>query len=131
MAGREMLAVELTGSQLASLITSPNQMVSTPATLTFTQGEGRIPGIASTAGDKLSHRARQVVEALRTLKEDILKKLALVEEKPTKANIRSLRGVAEFLDRNTEYYLTSLQGEADAVLDKLEADISILKDRGI
>ena len=131
MAGREMLAVELTGSQLASLITNPNQMVSTPATLTFTRGDGLIPGISSTTGDKLSSNARRVVEALGTMKETILQKLALVEEKPTKANIRSLRGATEYLEKNTEYCLTSLQEEAASVLDRLNIDATILKDRGI
>ena len=131
MAGRDMLAVELTGSQLASLITNPNQMVSTPATLTFTQGEGLIPGIASTTGDALSYKARRVVEALGTIKETILNKLALVEEKPTKANIRSLRSAAGFLERNTEYYLTGLQEEAASVLDRIKTDAIILEDRGI
>lgn len=121
--GRHVIEVAMSEAQWASFVSSMNTS-GVPCTLEFIAGDGDLPGLPFDSRLQLSHDETRA--AAQRAFEHIKEAFAAVEEKPTKANIRSLRSAIENAPANVEFAAKSLTEHAENVVQKARADIEAM-----
>lgn len=121
---RPIVEVQMSEAQWASMVSSFGDGGGTSCTITYTQENGPIPDIP------FAPRMEQSMAEVRGAADEqyarVLEALALVEEKPTKANVRHLRIVLENAPKNVAYAAKTLTEHAENVVQKARADIEAM-----
>lgn len=123
---RDIVEVSLSEAQWAQAITNMNT-TGTPVTITWTREDGMTPAIPFRPRSALSRK--EVRDAADKVFEKAREALALVEERPTKANIRNLRTIMDNAARNVEYAAKVLDEHVEGTVTRARFDVEAMVSR--
>jgi hypothetical protein len=121
---RPIIEVHMSEAQWASMVSSFHDGSGTSCTITYTREDGQIPDIPF--APRMEQSMTEVKEAAHRQYEEALEALRAVEEKPTKANVRSLRIALENAASNVSYTAETMTEHAENVVQKARADIEAM-----
>lgn len=124
MRDQEFLEVEMSEAQWASFVSSMNTGDGVPCTIRRREDQIAIPGVP------FEPRFEQSMDEVRNAANEALAKIKeafkVVEEKPTKANIKTLRYAIENTPANLAFAGKSLTEHAENVVQKSRADVEAM-----
>lgn len=127
-AERAIIEIEMSEAQWGALVSSFGDGRGTPVTIRHAPKERRpmeiVPGLEFESRMALS--AKETHAAAEKAFEEIKEASAAVEEKPTKANIRTLMNRIENGPKNVEFASKSLTEHVENVVTKAKADIEAM-----
>lgn len=118
----EIIEVAMSEAQWASFVSSMNTGDGVPATIT--RFDGPVPGVIHEP--RLAESMDEVRDAGKKALAHIEEAFKKVEEKPTKANIKSLRHAIENAPSNMRFAAESLTEHAENVVQRARADIEAM-----
>jgi hypothetical protein len=121
---RPIVEIEMSMAQWADLISSFGNGGGVPVTIRRTQNEVFVPELPY--APRLAQSQAEVEGAADRMFEEVKAKLAAVEEKPTKANIRALRIALDNATPNVGFAAESLTEHVEKVVTKARADIEAM-----
>lgn len=121
----ELVEVQMSESQWASLVSSFNTE-GVPCTIRSTMNEHDVPGLEFNS--RLAATASEVGRAAKRALEKVEEAFAAVEEKPTKANVRTLKFAIANLPANLKFAADSLTEHTEDVVQKARVDIEAMVD---
>jgi hypothetical protein len=119
-----IIEVHMSEAQWASMVSSFHDGSGTSCTITYTREDGQIPDIPF--APRMEQSMAEVRGAANAQYQEVLEALKVVEEKPTKANIRSLRIALENAPKNVAYTARTMTEHAENVVQKARADIEAM-----
>lgn len=122
MSDKQVLEVTMTMAQWAAVVSYPFD-ADTPVTLNWVtpEGEGRIPEIPFTP--RLEETVNEVKGAADKALAEIQEAFAAYTSAKNAANLRTLKAAIENAAPNMEYAADALSAHAEAVGEKLKADL--------
>jgi hypothetical protein len=120
------IEIAMSEAQWASMVSSFGDGGGTPCTIQATKADGMLPAIPFES--RLALSTAETRNAARGVKDRIDAALAAVEEKPTKANVRSLRIAVDQAESNVVFAARSLTEHTENVVSKARADIEAMVD---
>lgn len=120
--GKELIEIEMSEAQWASFVSSMNTS-GVPCTLRTVAGVDRE---RVKFAPRLEESLRETRDAADRAFAQIDEAARLVEEKPTKANIRALRITIQNATPNVEYAAKTLGEHAENVVTKARADVEAM-----
>lgn len=121
--GPRKIEVAFSEAQWAQMVSSIGSS-GTSCTIQWTEQDGRLPGLPHQP--RLALSEAETRSAAERQYARVAEALALVEEKPTKANIRALRMAVDSAGSNMEFAARSLTEHAEEVVTKARADIEAM-----
>lgn len=118
-----LIEVEMSEAQWASFVSSINT-TGVPCTLRRTETNQNVPGLLYEP--RLRESMDEVRGTARRMRDRLDAALREVEEKPTKANIRSLRNALDGIESNMTFAARSLEEHAENVVQKARNDIEAM-----
>lgn len=119
----DIVEVEMSEAQWASFVSTMNTGDGVPCTITWLGAE-RVPGVPH--APRMEQSMREVRDAGEHVIADVRKAFATYEDRPIKANLRSLAAAIENLPGNMEFAAKSLTEHAENVVQKARADIEAM-----
>lgn len=121
----ELCEIQMSMAQWASLVSSFNT-TGVACTIRSTMNEHDVPGLEF--APRLAVSAAEVAGAAKRALEAVDAAFAAVEEKPTKANVRTLKFALANLPANLKFAADSLTEHTENVVQKARADIEAMVD---
>ena len=123
-AQKQIVEVSMSEAQWASFVSSMNAGDGVPCTLATRETDWDIPGLPYEP--RMAHSLDEVYGAADRALAEIREALAVVETKPTKANLRTLRARIENAPSNMRFAADSLSEHAENTVQKARADIEAM-----
>lgn len=118
--GPELIEIAMSEAQWGAFISSTNTS-GVPCTIRATETDRNVDGLLYEP--RLQVSMAEVADQARKIQERLDAAVKAVEEKPTKANIRSLRLAMEGVSSNMDFAAKSLSEHAENVVQKARNDI--------
>lgn len=122
--GLPLIEFDMSEAQWASLVSAFGNGGGVPCTIRATESDPNVPGIPFAPRLELS--TAETKAAAERQYERVKAALAAVEEKPTKANVRSLRLAVDQAAGNVAFAAESLTEHTENVVQKARADIEAM-----
>ena len=123
-AREKIIEIAMSKAQWADLISSFNNGSGVPVTIKHTRDQGRTPDLDF--APRLAQSQAETREAADRAFAKIKDAFAVVEDKPTKANLRALRSAIENAPANVEYAAKTLTEHVENVVTKARADVEAM-----
>lgn len=121
--GADLIEIDMSESQFSAMVSSMNTS-GVPCTIRSTESNPNVNGLAYEP--RLQVSIDEVRAAADSIRDRLDAALAAVEEKPTKANLRSLRIALESTKPNLDFAAKSLSEHAENVVQKARNDIEAM-----
>ena len=120
----EFVEVEMSEAQWASFVSSMNSGTGVPCTIRRRERDWDIPGLPYEP--RLAESMEEVRAAGDKALAEIRAAFEVAQEKPTKANMRTLQAMIENATPNMEFAARSLSEHAENVVQKSRADLEAM-----